>query len=149
MIRCLARAIRASRALYPIAASTWIFAGNSGEGHVSEQREERSVLFAYGNDLRQTYRTMGQAAGVSDVDMHLLMNHSLPGVNAGYITRAKLVEDHLRGAQERLSCFMLTAGKTSSECWPRLPARRCVDQAIERGRHGPEDGDSSHLAKAA
>jgi hypothetical protein len=28
--------------------------------------------------------------------MHLLMNHSLPGVNADYITRNKLLEDHLR-----------------------------------------------------
>ncbi len=37
-----------------------------------------------------------RAAAVNEVDMHLLMNHSLPGVNADYITRNKLLEDHLR-----------------------------------------------------
>ena len=41
--------------------------------------------------------------------MHLLMNHSLPGVNAGYITRSKLMRDHLRAQQEKLSRFILGA----------------------------------------
>lgn len=41
--------------------------------------------------------------------MHLLMNHSLPGVNAGYITRSKLMRDHLRAQQEKLSAFVLSA----------------------------------------
>lgn len=30
------------------------------------------------------------------------MNHSLPGVNAGYITRDSLLRDHLRKQQERI-----------------------------------------------
>jgi hypothetical protein len=40
------------------------------------------------------------AVGVSDFDAKLLMNHSIPGVNAGYITRHKLLEDHLRRPQQ-------------------------------------------------
>lgn len=60
-----------------------------------------------GGDLRQTYRTVGQAAGVSEVDMHLLMNHSLPNVNVGYITRHKLLTDHLRKQQQAISDLML------------------------------------------
>ena len=55
------------------------------------------------NDLRQSYRTLAQAAGVSELDIHLLMNHSLPGVNAGYITRDRLLRDHLRQQQQRIS----------------------------------------------
>jgi hypothetical protein len=38
---------------------------------------------AKGNDLRQSYRTLAQVAGVWELDVHLMMNHSLPGVNAG------------------------------------------------------------------
>jgi hypothetical protein len=39
-----------------------------------------------GKRLRQTYRTIAQSVGVPKLDVHLLMNHSLPGVNEGYIT---------------------------------------------------------------
>jgi hypothetical protein len=31
------------------------------------------------------------------------MNHSLPGVNAGYITRDRLLKVHLRQQQQRIS----------------------------------------------
>lgn len=68
-----------------------------------EHKEERNVLSKWGNDLRQSYRTLAQAAGVSELDIHLLMNHSLPGVNAGYITRDRLLRDHLRKQQQRIS----------------------------------------------
>ncbi|VTZ25780.1 hypothetical protein MPC1_260001 [Methylocella tundrae] len=50
---------------------------------------------------------------MSELDVHLLMNHSLPGVNAGYITRDKLLRDHLRTQQERISAIVFEkAGKT-------------------------------------
>ncbi len=68
-----------------------------------EHKEERDVLSKWGNDLRQSYRTLAQAAGVSELDIHQLMNHSLPGVNAGYITRDRLLRDHLRQQQQRIS----------------------------------------------
>jgi len=48
-------------------------------------------------------------AQVSDVDMHLLMNHSFPGVNAGYITRSKLMADHLRQQREKVSQLVIGA----------------------------------------
>src|SRR5713101_5166645 len=72
-------------------------------GHLVEHKEERNILSKWGNDLRQSYRTLAQAAGVSELDIHLLMNHSLPCVNAGYITRDRLLRDHLRKQQERIS----------------------------------------------
>jgi hypothetical protein len=102
MIRCLIRAMRVGRILHPEAAETWIFAADSAPGHMIEHKDPRTRLFKWGNDLRQSYRTLGQAAGLSEIDMHLLMNHSVPGVNAGYITRAKLLGDHPRAAQEGL-----------------------------------------------
>src|SRR3989442_913737 len=63
----------------------------------------RTTLPDRGNDLRQTYRTAAQATGIADLDIHPLMNHSVPGVNAGYINRSKLLSDHLRQQQEMIS----------------------------------------------
>ena len=44
--------------------------------------------------------------------MHLLMNHSLPNVNVGYITRHKLLLDHLRKQQQAISGLMLGSAAT-------------------------------------
>jgi hypothetical protein len=37
------------------------------------------------------------------------MNHAIPGVNAGYITRRKLLEDHLRSQQQAVSSVVFAA----------------------------------------
>jgi integrase len=138
MIRCLVRAMRAGRMLHPEQAERWIFAAESQEGHLIEHKEPRERLSKWGNDLRQSFRTLGQAAGLSEVDMHLLMNHRLPGVNAGYITRDKLMGDHLRAAQQKLSAYIVTAGMTQPKdgarrerVWPRLPSRRLGDERLD------------------
>lgn len=107
MIRCIIRAIRIGRMLYPDQAKEWLFPADSESGHLIEHKEERDVLSKWGNDLRQSYRTIAQAVGVSKLDIHLLMNHSLPGVNEGYITRDKLLNDLLRKQQERISSVVL------------------------------------------
>ena len=103
MIRCIIRAIRWGRIMYSEQAKSWLFPASSELGHLVEHKEERDLLSKWGNDLRQSYRTLAQAAGVSELDIHLLMNHSLPGVNAGYITRDRLLRDHLRQQQQRIS----------------------------------------------
>jgi integrase len=103
MIRCIIRAIRWGRIMYSEQAKSWLFPADSESGHLVEHKEERGLLSKWGNDLRQSYRTLAQAAGVSELDVHLLMNHSLPGVNAGYITRDRLLRDHLRHQQQRIS----------------------------------------------
>jgi integrase len=113
MIRCIIRAMKLGRMFFCEQAKFWLFPADSASGHLVEHKEERSVLSKWGNDLRQSYRTLAQSAGVSELDIHLLMNHSLPGVNAGYITRDKLLRDHLRKQQERISAIVLErAGKT-------------------------------------
>jgi len=109
MLEAIIRLRRLAPVMYPVAAGTWLFPSDAPVGHLIEHKEDRSVLSHWGNDLRQTYRTLGQAAGLTDVDMHLLMNHALPGINAGYITRSKLMRDHLRRQQEKLSHFVIDA----------------------------------------
>jgi predicted amino acid dehydrogenase len=47
--------------------------------------------------------------------VHLLMNHSIPGVNAGYITRNKLLRDHLRVQQEAISRKMIDAARGTKQ----------------------------------
>jgi len=109
MVLCLVRAIRFGRAMHPIAAREWLFPADSVSGHITEQKERRVTLSRWGNDLRQTFRTMATTAGVSEFDARLLMNHAIAGVNAGYITRHKLLEDHLRSQQQAISNAMLAA----------------------------------------
>ena len=74
--------------------------------HVPKLRrraEKRDELSKWGNNLRQTFRTIAQAVGVPELDVHLLMHHSIRGVKAGYITRNKLLRDHLWSQQEAIS----------------------------------------------
>lgn len=107
MLECIFRLRRIGPVIYPQSGRDWLFPSDSPSGHMEEHKEKRTTLSHWGNDLRQTYRTLGQAAEISEVDMHLLMNHALLGVNSGYITRSKLMRDHLRSAQEKLSTFVL------------------------------------------
>ncbi len=110
MLESILRLRRLGPVIYPEAARTWLFPSDAPSGHLVETKEDRTRdLSHWGNDLRQTYRTMGQAAGVSDLDMHLLMNHSFPGVNQGYITRSKLIAGHLRAQQEKVSQLIVGA----------------------------------------
>ncbi len=109
MILCLMRVIRFARHFYPAKANDWLFPADSDSGHLAEQKEDRDVLAKWGNDLRQTFRTLATPAGVSEFDARLLMNHAIPGVNAGYISRHKLLEDHLRTQQQAISNTMFGA----------------------------------------
>jgi hypothetical protein len=95
--------------IYPLKAAEWIFPADSASGHLVEQKEDRAMLSKWGNDLRQSFRTIATAAGVSEFDAKLLMNHAIPGVNAGYITRHKLLEDHLRSQQQAISSAVFAA----------------------------------------
>jgi integrase len=113
MILCLIRAIRFSRQMYPSKAGDWLFPGDSASGHLAEGKEDRATLSKWGNDLRQSFRTIATAGGVSEFDAKLLMNHSIPGVNAGYITRHKLLENHLRCQQQAISSAVFSGLGTS------------------------------------
>lgn len=135
MIRCIIRAIRIGRTIYPDQAEFWLFPADSDSGHLIEHKEERKVLSKWGNDLRQSYRTIAQSVGVSKLDIHLLMNHSLPGVNEGYITRDRLLNDLLKKQQERISTAVLEqAARNESGLASRWLKSAKVDMLAEDGQ---------------
>ena len=151
MIRCLIRVLRIGRLQHPTQALEWVFPATSAGGHLIEHKEDRAVLPKWGNDLRQTYRTIGQAAGVGEIDVHLLMNHAVAGVNAGYITRNKLLNDHLRQQQEAISNKIIEAvrgreatSKGGIEQWLFSSARQVLDNVLRR-----ESTPKSESAQAA
>lgn len=152
MIRCLVRAIRAGRKAYPEQSEEWLFPADSASGHLEEHKEDRKDLAKWGNDLRQSYRTLATIAGVSEIDAKLLMNHALPGVNSGYITRHKLVEDHLRAQQQAISDVIM---KSVSLAEPKL-TMAVTNSAIVRPEHSglakptaEAEADESWLALVA
>jgi len=115
--------------MYPNQSEEWLFPADSASGHIMEHKEKRATLAYWGNELRQSYRTIGQSAGINEIDMHLLMNHSLPGVNAGYITRNKLTGSHLRSAQQVISDTVLGMAaqpERSIAKWPFIPRSRML-----------------------
>jgi hypothetical protein len=116
MLRSLWRVRKAGRQCYAERVQEWIFPASSRSGHLAEHKEHREILGNWGGDLRQTYRTVAQSIGISDLDIHLLMNHSLPGASAGYVTRSQLVSTSLRDAQERLSTSIIMRMISSRTC---------------------------------
>jgi hypothetical protein len=72
MIRSVIRAIRIGRLLYADNGDVWLDPSESETGHLSVHKEKRKILSKYGNDLRQSYRTLAQGVGVPQLDVHLL-----------------------------------------------------------------------------
>jgi integrase len=135
MILSLIRVLRFGRQMHPSQAQEWLFPAESASRHLTETKEDREILSKWGSDLRQTFRTIATAAGVSEFDAKLLMNHSIPGANAGYVTRHKLVEDHLRSQQQAISSVVFSAlGKSLTDREPLIDwldhraSRRAVRQ---------------------
>ena len=117
MLRSLWRVRQAGRRLFPIQSATWIFPARSGSGHIVEHKERRRRLSHWAGDLRQTFRTTAQMIGIVDIDVRLLMNHSIPGVSGGYITRDILLSTSLLDAQERISSSLQPPECTSQSLY--------------------------------
>ena len=148
MVLCLIRAIRFGREMHPAQAREWIFPADSASGHLAETKEDRDELSKWGNDLRQTFRTVATAAGVSEIDAKLLMNHAMPGVNAGYITRHKLLHDHLRRQQQVISSAVFTVLGTSlteSQYLRNWLGHGAAQRAIQSAQVKPTDCDPQHV----
>jgi len=58
MIRCIIRTIRLGRIVHPEHAKAWLFPADSEMGHLVEHKEELIALSKWGNDLRQSYRSL-------------------------------------------------------------------------------------------
>jgi integrase len=148
MVLCLIRAIRFGREMHPSQAREWVFPADSASGHLAETKEDRDELSKWGNDLRQTFRTIATAAGVSEIDAKLLMNHAMPGVNGGYITRHKLLHDHLRLQQQVISSAVFAALATSlteSKYLQGWLGRGATQRVIQSARVKPAGCDPEHV----
>jgi integrase len=84
-------------------SDVWVFPGSGKEGYLIETHERHRKLKHSGNAGRHTYRTVAAQIGVNELDIRLLLGHSLVGVSQGYITRALLVGSSLRAAQRKIS----------------------------------------------
>ncbi|MFC5386803.1 integrase arm-type DNA-binding domain-containing protein [Aquamicrobium segne] len=156
MIACLMRVIRFGRYIHPLEAKDYLFPADSADGHLVEQKEDREVLSKWGNELRQTYRTVATPAGVSELDARMLMNHSVPGVNSGYITRHKLLEDHLRTQQQAISNIVFSTVEDTLMNQSELrnwlgpgSVRRFITRAEEEARKRMSKNAASRQRKIA
>ncbi|KRR03392.1 hypothetical protein CP49_10235 [Bradyrhizobium valentinum] len=104
MILRLIRAIRFARYLVGVGSGKLSdFPDGSASGQLVEGKQDRATLSKWSNDLRQSFRTITTVAGVSEFDAKLQINQAVPGLNAGHITRHKLLENHLRCQQQSIS----------------------------------------------
>lgn len=60
MMESIFRLRRIAPIIYPINGRVWLFPSDSPSGHMVEHKEDRAVLSHWGNDLRQTYRTLAR-----------------------------------------------------------------------------------------
>ena len=133
--------------MHPFQAQEWVFPPDSASGHLAETKEDRDELSKWGNDL-QTFRTIATAAGVSEIDAKLLMNHAMPGVNAGYMTRHKLLHDHLRRQQQIISSAVFAAlGTSQAESQSLLGwlGRGATRRVIQSAQVNPADCGPEHV----
>ena len=80
----------------------------------------RFPVLPMSHSLRHTYRTHSLLAGVSDLHSHLLMNHRIEGVNAGYISRLVAMPE-LAESQEKITRhFLKLFGVIKEEAAPEV-----------------------------
>jgi integrase len=87
MVRCLWRARKVGRRLFPKHAERWVFAGPVG--HIRGDNLTRDGVLA-NHALRRAYATIGRAAGVPKDSIRRLLNHSGGDVTDHYISDSGL-----------------------------------------------------------
>lgn len=97
------RRLRKGEAADLYGASEWIFPGDAG--HLVDTTEPRERLSHWGGDLRRTFKTLGLAVGLTELDTMILQNHALAGASRGYIVTPALWA-HLTAQQARLSRYI-------------------------------------------
>ena len=105
MIRCLARARRAGRMMYPQAAKTFIFPGPGAAGHISDTTEARKRLSHWGGDLRQSFVSATKLVGLGGYEARRLLNHAVADTHDGYAGETAL-NGLLLDAQKRVSQYL-------------------------------------------
>ena len=109
MIRCLWRARRIGRRLFPANAQRWVFAGPLG--HIRGDALTRDGLIAANHDLRRTYASLGRAAGIPKDSIGRLLNHKGGDVTDHYIRNSALGQLHAAEQQEISSAIIGALGR--------------------------------------
>lgn len=106
--------------VFTTAKQEWVFPSDrSVSGHLTFPRNDKQGL-PMSHSLRHTYRTHSLLAGVSDLHSHLLMNHRIEGVNAGYISRLVAMPE-LAESQEKITRhFLKLFGVIKEEAAPEV-----------------------------
>ena len=105
MVRCLWRARKVGRRLFPKHAERWVFAGPVG--HIRGDNLTRDGVLA-NHALRRAYATIGRAAGVPKDSIRRLLNHSGADVTDHYIRNSGLGRLHAV-EQETISAAIVKA----------------------------------------
>jgi integrase len=131
MIRCLWRARKAGRRLYPEHAKVWCFAGERGHirGNrltkivlgkmvldkavlakvgVQPEKDKDKVVLKANHALRRGYSTAARAAGVDEDVISKLLNHGAKGLLSRYVMTSHLGK-MLYGAQCDISASIIKA----------------------------------------
>jgi integrase len=105
MLRCLWRARRAGRLLYP--GSPWVFPADSKSGHLIRLSKEK--VGAINHTLRRTFGGIAKNhVDVEEEDIRRLYNHGGKGVTSVYI-RASKMGPHYLDQQELISAELMKA----------------------------------------
>jgi hypothetical protein len=115
-LRCLLRARIAGRVLYPVHAVEWCFA--SGIGRIAEPKEtswhvkngkyvKTTRLSPIGHALRNSFETLGRAAGIERFRVKLLMAHAVDQDITDSYTNVSALREQLREAAETVAAFIV------------------------------------------
>jgi hypothetical protein len=114
-LRCLLRARIAGRVKHAVHAREWVFP--SSVGHITEPKEtswhtkdgeriKTTRLAVTGHALRNSFETLGRAAGVERFRVKLLMAHAVDQDITDSYTNVSALRDQLREAAETISAFI-------------------------------------------
>jgi hypothetical protein len=114
-LRCLLRARRAGRMLYPTHAIEWCFPSAIGRiaepketsWHVTDgKRVKTTRLSPIGHALRNSFETLGRAAGIERFRVKLLMAHAVDSDITDSYTNVSALRDQLRAATQTVAAFI-------------------------------------------
>jgi hypothetical protein len=86
----------------------WVFPASSKSGHITEAKEPE-LGQAVAHQLRKRHYTVGLALGISEAHLGALHDHSQPGLEKNYGSRAELF-DVLLNHQQRISAALRKQG---------------------------------------
>jgi site-specific recombinase XerD len=113
--RCLIRARVAGRMLYPAHAAEWCFPSAIGRiaepketsWHVNDRKYVKTTrLSPIGHALRNSFETLGRAAGIERFRIKLLMAHAVDHDITDSYTNVSALRDQLREAAEAVAGFI-------------------------------------------